>query len=592
MTYIFVGGSECSGTSLLQSILCSDDAANPLIAEAQLFRLMVEAYRDGKQHFEVRAKDYFADFDAYRGFHAQTVRRFLETTRNRYASARRLVLKEPTLTQMFPELHELIPEARFVLIVRDPRDTVASLIKVSERMGDRAHPLSGFGRDMRRYARYYRSFYRPAFNYRDTGFRENLCVVKYEDLVLQTTSVLDQLQDFTKLKLGQFDPGDPWKRSRINYDALVSHEEHRPCFSELRGKPLSAARVGVYREALSPDELQAVERECADYLERFRYKAPPAPTPEPAAPAVITERSNGVMVVKPSRPSGKALVTLATDKYVGIWEKYCQTNWAPYAEKHGLDIIVLTERISPPEARHGRTVHWDKCLILSQDYAADYDAIAWLDSDIVINHYTAPSVFDGWDPTKVRALSLVNGIPDLERKNARVTELRRRWVNPRYGEKYIDVPAYYRKGGYESFPEDYINGGVMLFSVTNHRTFLETVFAKYEDAAQRDLSWMEQTAVSYELFTQDDLHQPLPYAFNTLWDLEVGDKYPFLYFEEYNDNKDLAAQIRQTAILNTYFMHFLGLKLEKFHFTQLLDPEREEEYFGLMGGEPLQMAQT
>jgi hypothetical protein len=271
LTYFFVGGSERSGTSLLQSILCSDEAVNPLIAEAVLFRFIIEAYRNGKPYFETKGGDFFNDWDAYTSFHAATAVKFLESTRGRYAPANHLVLKEPGLTRLFPDLYELLPQAKFVVIVRDPRDTVCSLVKVSERMGDRNHPLSGAAGDLVRLCRYYRSYYRPAFNYRNPGFQRNLCVVKYEDLVLNTPAVVDRLRDFTQLDLAQFDPGDPWKRSRLDYDELASHKDHQPWQSELRGKALSADKVGIYRENLDQQDLQVVERECADFLARFQY---------------------------------------------------------------------------------------------------------------------------------------------------------------------------------------------------------------------------------------------------------------------------------------------------------------------------------
>ena len=93
---------------------------------------------------------------------------------------------------------------------------------------------------------------------------------------------------------------------------------------------------------------------------------------------------------------------------------------------------------------------------------------------------------------------------------------------------------------------------------------------------------MEQTALSYEIFTHD-LHQPLPYEFNTLWDLELAEKYPFFYFDTYQGDQKLAAHIRQTAILNTYFLHFLGLRTEKALFTRIQHPDWEDLFLGNLG---------
>ncbi len=271
MTYFFVGGCQRTGTTLLQSVLCTDETTNPLIYESFLLLHLVEAYAKGKPHYEVRGKDYFADAEAFRAFHRQWVTAFLETTRNRYAPAANLVLKEISLSKLFPLLHELVPGAKFLLLVRDPRDTIASLVKVGERMGAAGRQNVFDRQDMSRLAEYYKSFYRPCLKIQDPKFRRNLMIVKYENLVANTETELDRIRNFTGLELKDFRANQAWKRSRVDFEELKAWDLHRPWDSDLWGKKLSPTRVGSYAEVLTDDEVRTLARECADVFHVFGY---------------------------------------------------------------------------------------------------------------------------------------------------------------------------------------------------------------------------------------------------------------------------------------------------------------------------------
>lgn len=86
-----------------------------------------------------------------------------------------------------------------------------------------------------------------------------------------------------------------------------------------------------------------------------------------------------------------ALVTmLIGESYQDYWKAYCQPTWKGYADRHGLDLIPLTEPIDNSPRALARSPAWQKCLILSQPFSADYDQIVWVDADIIINFDEAP----------------------------------------------------------------------------------------------------------------------------------------------------------------------------------------------------------
>lgn len=274
MSVFFVGGMNRSGTTLLQSILCSDNTTNPLIHEASYLRSIVEAYVFGQQKFGEHGKYYFDSVDDLRTFTADWAQAFLDKVRNRYPEAEHLVLKHPPLTPRFPSLHQLLnvtgEDAKYFIIVRDPRDVVASLVRVGERLRAQGDPEGAtLPRDMARLGNYYMRCYMPALSYEDSGYKKRLTLIKYEDLVREPWPTIEAIRRASNLRLDQFDPLSGWNRDKIDYESLA--REQNAWLSSLWGKQLSTARVGAYRDTLTPTEIETLEKVCAGPLKTFGY---------------------------------------------------------------------------------------------------------------------------------------------------------------------------------------------------------------------------------------------------------------------------------------------------------------------------------
>src|SRR5262245_59827961 len=90
-----------------------------------------------------------------------------------------------------------------------------------------------------------------------------------------------------------------------------------------------------------------------------------------------------------------AIVTLAIgEKHLAYWRRYCQPSVEAYAQKQGYDLIVVTETVDMSPAAAGRSPAWQKCLMLSQEFAAPYRQIVLIDCDIAINVDHAPRITD------------------------------------------------------------------------------------------------------------------------------------------------------------------------------------------------------
>ena len=271
MSTIFVGGAMRTGTTVLQSVLCCGPETNPVINEAHFFSHLMDVYRYGLVNFDSQLDHYFDDLSDYASFVAKFAHDFVERTRKRYAPARSVVLKSPEMTLMFPLVAGLFPEAKFIVSVRDPRDTIASVLEAADRQRERGtkSAITEFGRDMAALCNHYKGFYGPVFNNTDESFMKRVHAVRYEDLLTDPETVAVELRRFTALPLREFNPGNEWSRNLVDFQGQENQKD--PFASKLRGKPLSSASVGRYKTDLSPEECAIIEQECRPIMAHFGY---------------------------------------------------------------------------------------------------------------------------------------------------------------------------------------------------------------------------------------------------------------------------------------------------------------------------------
>jgi sulfotransferase family protein len=201
----------------------------------------------------------------------------LEGAGARYPRVRRsgyLVIKEPHGAQGAPILSAALPESRFVFLVRDPRDSVASAldgkkatswtshsvikrrvgIKESERLADtdpdefvrlRAESLVI---DLQRVAQAFDAHEGPKVQ------------VRYEDLRVDALGELARI--YSTLGMTVHEP----ELKRV----VQAHDwESIPAEQKGPGKKLRKASPGAWREDLTEDQVRIVEEQAAPILESY-----------------------------------------------------------------------------------------------------------------------------------------------------------------------------------------------------------------------------------------------------------------------------------------------------------------------------------
>jgi hypothetical protein len=185
--------------------------------------------------------------------------------------------KTPTYCQHLQSLEHLLPEARFIHLVRDGRDVAVSL---------RRRWFSP-GHDIAIQAQFWRSNVEAA-RLQGAGCRHYL-ELRYEDLLRNPEVILRRICSFLGLTYHPamlvYHERTPKRlqehrgRARADGSVVVTAEE-RLRQQELTTQPPDLSRIGVWQQSLTPEESRQFEELAGDLLRDLGYLQGPKAKPD------------------------------------------------------------------------------------------------------------------------------------------------------------------------------------------------------------------------------------------------------------------------------------------------------------------------
>jgi len=279
---VFVVGCPRSGTTWVQRLL----ATHPSIRtgqESDLFDLYVgPQLRTWRQELTVDSSGrggvglgcYFTDAE-YQRVLKEYLLRLLVPMVGELAPGELFLEKTPSHILYVPEIHALLPEARFIHVLRDARDTVASLLSAARGWGRAWAP-----RRAANAASTWVSHVHAARQAQRLLPEEKFTEVRYEALHANGPRELGRLADWLGLSWNAYEVGEALKRNSPEAAKAGSGtpiplggqfgQQLGPTVKEPPGF-IRQARAGTWRQDLSATEKLAVWRVARRTMAQVGY---------------------------------------------------------------------------------------------------------------------------------------------------------------------------------------------------------------------------------------------------------------------------------------------------------------------------------
>jgi hypothetical protein len=269
MVWIF--GSGRSGSTWLRSMMGELEDAG-VWEEPMVGRLFGEFYSRAPKD-NLRSADFVMGDPIRRGW-IRSIRNFVLDgalySNPRLGFGEYLIIKEPNGSVGAPLLMEALPESRMILLVRDPRDVVASVLDAATEGGWLYESREGKTNASRKTKRRPNAFVRERANVYRRGVESAWraydahegpkVFVRYEDLRADTMNEMRRIYAV----LGIAVEDEDLRR------AVEKHSwENVPDREKGRGKFYRRGTSGGWKEDLTPKQVEVVEKTTASLLERF-----------------------------------------------------------------------------------------------------------------------------------------------------------------------------------------------------------------------------------------------------------------------------------------------------------------------------------
>jgi Sulfotransferase domain len=273
MVWIF--GSGRSGSTWLRSMMGEPEGVG-VWEEPMVGRLFGEFYARAPKD-NLRSSDFVMGDPIRKGW-ISSIRNFVldgaRYSNPRLGSGEYLVIKEPNGSVGAPLLMEALPESHMILLVRDPRDVVASILDAAAEGGWLYESREGKTGTTRKTGRRPNAFVRVRANVYRRGVesawrayeahRGPKVLIRYEDLRADTLNEMRRI--YSTL-------GIPVEDEELRRAVEKHSWENVPEWEKGRGKFYRRGTSGGWKEDLTPRQVEVIEQATAHLLEKFYSEA-------------------------------------------------------------------------------------------------------------------------------------------------------------------------------------------------------------------------------------------------------------------------------------------------------------------------------
>lgn len=233
------------------------------------------------------------------------------------------------------------------------------------------------------------------------------------------------------------------------------------------------------------------------------------------------------------------------EQYQKMYDAVFRDSVEKYCAKYGIDLKLITEPIVP--FTNKQNLLCQKLIALSQEWAKEYDAIAWVESDILISPH-APNIFDEVTDDKVLFVNDHNYMDAWYMKQ---------WHDDRkIG--YSSMTEYIRNAGGIPDAQEIelgVNEGVTVFQPKYHAEYLKNLYDSRDWSLQPGQVGRDGTVLaSGEIWwwysvIKDGMSRHIDNRWNAQWCY-----YKRLHAEPYMHDEELIVHAKN-YIRMSYFCH-------------------------------------
>jgi len=271
--FVFVGGCERSGTTLIQKILVSHTKIvggpefDHTYAILNLYKKMISPYRLERQAFFYTKDTLTAKFRLF--YESLFEEAFLRKKNAVYLSE-----KTPINIEIADGLLETFSDALFVNVIRDGRDVLVSHRDIENRYKEK-HGINRRQFSVPKICRRWNSRINAYFKMQNNPhLSKRLFTVKFEDLITDSKTELTKLFKFLGLEL---------EKKLLHLDKLSKFDAHMSAIpysnvyrpEETQGKNYDAGRINRWKKNLGWWDKVLANLLMGDNLNRLKYEINP-----------------------------------------------------------------------------------------------------------------------------------------------------------------------------------------------------------------------------------------------------------------------------------------------------------------------------